>query len=217
MPEMSWLERAFCRSRPWEVFTRRLVLPWALQGVTLRGDILEIGGGSGAMAAGILRSFPEARLVVTDYDPAMVQTARSRLDRFSDRVMVQQADAARLAFDEASFDGVVSFIMLHHVLEWESALREVARVLHPGGVLVGYDLVASAPARWLHQVQRERQRMLTITEMRDALAKLPFAESAVRPDFGRLAMRFRATKAKSRRAGGGYGQVGFDCLAGSPR
>jgi spermidine synthase len=55
MPEMVPLEQRFCRSAPWRWFARHVILPWALQGEPLRGDVLEIGAGSGAMAAELLR------------------------------------------------------------------------------------------------------------------------------------------------------------------
>ena len=60
MPVMSALEGAFCRSAPWRALARRTVLPWALGGEHLTGDVLEIGGGSGAMADGIAQLFPES-------------------------------------------------------------------------------------------------------------------------------------------------------------
>ena len=50
MPKMSALEASFCRSAPWGLVARRMV-PWATQGFPLTGDVLEIGGGSAAMAA----------------------------------------------------------------------------------------------------------------------------------------------------------------------
>ena len=52
MPAMSPFEAAVCRSAPWRLVARRLVLPWALQGIRPQGKVLEIGAGSGAMAAG---------------------------------------------------------------------------------------------------------------------------------------------------------------------
>jgi SAM-dependent methyltransferase len=58
---------------------------------------------------------------------------------------VLPADAPRLLFAADRFDAVLSFVMLHHVIDWEAALDEAIRVLRPGGVLVGYDLVASHP------------------------------------------------------------------------
>jgi len=56
MPAMSRFESAFCRGAGWRAFASRIVLNWALQGQQLSGDVLEIGGGSGAMAARLRRS-----------------------------------------------------------------------------------------------------------------------------------------------------------------
>lgn len=72
MPIMSAFERAVCQSPPWRAFTARVLLPWALQGVEPGCDVLEIGGGSGAMAEQILRALPDIRLTVTDFDEEMV-------------------------------------------------------------------------------------------------------------------------------------------------
>src|SRR6266540_6864629 len=113
---MSPLEQGLCRSAPWRWFAREVVLPWALQGEHLDGDVLEIGSGSGAMAAELLRRFPDIRLTATDYDDAMLDDARDRLREFGERVEVRQADAAQLPFPNDSFDAVLSFIMLHHVI-----------------------------------------------------------------------------------------------------
>jgi len=62
MPARSAVEQVFCRSAPWRVFTQRLVLPWALDGRELDGDVLEIGGGGGAMAEQLLGRFPGTQL-----------------------------------------------------------------------------------------------------------------------------------------------------------
>ena len=122
MPEMSRFAQVMCRSAPWRLFAGRVVLPWALQGKELHGDVLEIGCGSGAMAAEILRRFPDVRLTATDYDQSMVDVAAERLAPFGPRAEVRQADATSLPFDDASFDAALSFIMLHHVVDWERRL-----------------------------------------------------------------------------------------------
>lgn len=200
MPEMTRLERAFCTSPPWRLFAKRLALPWALQGVELRGDVLEIGAGSGAMAEQILEAHPDVRMTVTDVDPAMVERAAGRLERFGERARVVEADVTALDFDDRSFDLVLSFIMVHHVVEWERAVAEVSRVLRPGGRFVGYDIAGTAPARWLHQVQREYHRFARTGEFRRALEELPFGEVLVRRAFAGAVMRFRATRGSTESA-----------------
>lgn len=152
MPEMVRIEQAFCRSGDWRWFARHLVLPWALQGEQLNGDVLEIGSGSGAMAAEVLRNFPEVHLTATDYDTSMVTADLGRLEEFGSRATARQADATELPFADATFDYVLSFIMLHHVFDWEHALRESARVLRPGGQLIGYDLLSTLPLRAFHRL-----------------------------------------------------------------
>lgn len=84
MPEMTWVERTLCQSAPWRALSRRLVLAWALQSVKPYGKALEIGGGSGAMASGMLREFPELHLTVTDFDPKMLEQAGRLLAPFGE-------------------------------------------------------------------------------------------------------------------------------------
>jgi pimeloyl-ACP methyl ester carboxylesterase len=60
MPAMSTLEQAFCRSPLWRWFTRRAIFPWALDGIDLGGEVLELGSGSGAIAEELLGRFPPA-------------------------------------------------------------------------------------------------------------------------------------------------------------
>jgi ubiquinone/menaquinone biosynthesis C-methylase UbiE len=171
------------RSAPWRLFAGRIVLPWALQGFELRGEVLEIGCGSGAMAAEVLHGFPNVRLTATDYDESMVQVAERRLSEFGPRAIVRQADATALPFPNASFDAVVSFIMLHHVLKWEQAFAEAARVLRPGGRLVGYDLLGDGAGRFLFGHERNT-RLMRSAELRQVLVDLTFDEAVTQPRSG---------------------------------
>src|SRR5205807_10382353 len=117
-----------------------------------------------------------------------------RLHRFGDRVQVQEADATQLPFADASFDGVVNFIMLHHVIAWQDALAEAARVLRPGGVLAGYDLMRSGPNRLLHRHDGSRHRLTTAGALRARLAELPLSDVSVRPGLGGMVARFHARR-----------------------
>jgi SAM-dependent methyltransferase len=195
VPIMSSVERAWCRGAPWRSFTGRVVVPWALRGVDLAGDVLEIGSGAGANAIELLRRHPEVRLTVTDVDPAMLATARRRLAGFGGRATVVEADAGSLPFGDRRFDAVVSLIMLHHVIAWEDAVAEAARALRPGGAFVGYDLVRSGAARLLHRLDRSPHRLVATDELRAQLEHLGLADVEVVGALGGLVARFRAVRA----------------------
>lgn len=193
MHVMSAIERGFCRSGPWRVFARRVVLPWAVDGHKLSGDVLEIGGGSGAMAEAVARTQPDARLTVTDLDQAMLQHARARLAEHAD-IAVRKADVTDLPFEPGSFDSVTSYLMLHHVVDWLPAIAEVARVLRPGGVFLGYDLTDTRAARLLHRADGSPFRLVDPSELRDGLLVAGLRDLEIDQfRFGHL-MRFRARK-----------------------
>ena len=190
---MSALEKAFCRSTPWTLFTSRVILPWALQGLRPDGELLELGAGSGGMAAAMKSTFPDLRVTATDIDPAMVEAARKRLHGRAD-IRVEQADVTQLAYDEDSFDFVASYLMLHHVIDWRRALDEVTRVLRPGGTFVGYDLPDTRLARWIHRADRSPHRLIPAQEFEPALAGVGLHNVAVRRGLGGHVVRFAAVK-----------------------
>lgn len=193
MPIMSAVESSFCRSVPWRSFARRVVLPWALNGHELADAVLEIGGGSGAMADGVARTHPEVSLTVTDVDEAMVRSAQARLSAH-ENVTVEVADVTALPFGTATFAAVTSYLMLHHVIDWEPALAEAARVVRPGGVFLGYDLTNSRLARLVHQVDRSPFHLLTPAELGNGLAAAGFTDVELDVSFASHLVRFRARK-----------------------
>ncbi|MDN5798159.1 MAG: class I SAM-dependent methyltransferase [Intrasporangium sp.] len=190
---MSAIEGAFCRSSPWRAFARRRMLPWALDGFDLHGDVLEIGAGSGAMAQGVARTLPDARLTVTDLDEAMVAAAAARLHRHPG-VRVERADVTALPYPGGSFDVVTAYLMLHHVGDWRDSLSESARVLRPGGVFIGYDLTDTPLARAVHRLEGSAHRIIAAAELREALAVAGFTDIAVDTSVREHLMRFRAFK-----------------------
>jgi len=70
------------------------------------------------------------RVVGIDASPSLVAAARE----LAPEMELHVANAAALPFDDASFDLVVSFMCLHDVDDLDGAVREIARVLEPGGV-----------------------------------------------------------------------------------
>lgn len=193
MPVMSSVERAFCRSGPWRRLAERRVLPWALDGDRLVGRVLEIGGGSGAMALATARRFPDATITVTDVDDVMVGAASRQL-RDASNVTVERADVTGLPYESATFDVVTSYLMLHHVIDWEKALAEAARVLRPGGIFVGYDLTDTRLARLVHRLDGSPHRIIAPGELRRELAAVGLTDATVRVTVRGHLMRFRATR-----------------------
>ena len=193
MPVMSKVERAFCRSAPWRSFTGRIVLPWVLGDAQLRGEVLEIGSGAGANAQVLLERHPDIQLTATDLDPVMVASARRRLASHGHRVTVTEADTTALPFEDDRFDAVVSLLMLHHVIDWRDALTEVARVLRPGGTLVGYDLTDRLTARAVHLADRSPHRLLDPNHLVAGLTAAGFTAVEVGTGVLGTVARFSAT------------------------
>jgi SAM-dependent methyltransferase len=135
-------------------------------------------------------------MVVSDFDEAMVENAARRMLGYGARVEVRQADATALPFEDSSFDTVVSFIMLHHTVEWEMAFAEAARVLRPGGMVIGYDLVRAAPMIRLRHDHGGGlgHRYMDVDALRRVLADLPLTGVSVRRGLGRMLVRFRAER-----------------------
>jgi ubiquinone/menaquinone biosynthesis C-methylase UbiE len=108
---------------------------------TARGDVLEIGGGTGANIA----AYPThlSSLTITDPEPGMVKRLRRRAEASGREVTVLRAPAEDLPFSDDSFDTVVSTLVLCGVSDQQRVLRQIARVLRPGGQLLFVEHVRS--------------------------------------------------------------------------
>jgi ubiquinone/menaquinone biosynthesis C-methylase UbiE len=163
MPVMSRFERAYCCSAVWRSSSSAIARELSAQ--RLGNEVLEIGAGSGSVAEQVLSDMPELAWTAIDIDPRMTRAAATRLDEF-DHASVKTADATAMPFADASFDSVVSCLMLHHIIDWESAVAEVARVLRPGGNFVGYDLVRTPLASLFHRLDGSPHRLIAPDEFR---------------------------------------------------
>jgi ubiquinone/menaquinone biosynthesis C-methylase UbiE len=113
-------------------YTREWHIPMAADFASARGlKVLEIGCGLGTDGA----KFAEAGADYTGVDltDAAVELARKRFKLFDLPGRFQTADAENLAFADESFDLVYSHGVLHHTPETEKAIKEIHRVLRPGG------------------------------------------------------------------------------------
>lgn len=96
------------------------------------GDrVLEIGCGTGGMAIGLASSV--ASYTATDFSAEMIRIARAK--PAPDTLHFETADAQR-ALDEAPFDAVCAFNVLHLVDDLPGLLRQIHSALKPGGLLI---------------------------------------------------------------------------------
>lgn len=104
-------------------------------------SVLDVGTGPGALAVEIARR-GDHEVVGVDLAPEMLATANRRAAEagVSDRVTFVVADAAALPMADGSFDLIVSTLSLHHWTDPPAILRELYRVLRPGGSVLLYDL-----------------------------------------------------------------------------
>jgi len=98
------------------------------------GDaVLDVGSGTGTLAAAIAAAAPAGTIIGVDPSEAYVAFARARLT--GDRIRFEVGDARRLQFDDSSFDRTVSALMLNFIPAPETAVREMRRVTRPGGTV----------------------------------------------------------------------------------
>jgi ubiquinone/menaquinone biosynthesis C-methylase UbiE len=144
---MNRIHRWLCNSAAWKR-TLEQRIPWVLDGVDLGQNVLEVGPGGG-LTTNILKAYAP-RITVLEIDQELADQLQARTQS---TVRVVRGDATSIPFLSAQFSGVVSCTMLHHLPSEElqdQLLREVRRVLQPGGVFVGMDSLTSFSMRLIH-------------------------------------------------------------------
>jgi ubiquinone/menaquinone biosynthesis C-methylase UbiE len=102
--------------------------------------ILEVGPGTGYYALAVAEALaPGGTLHILDLQPEMLDhTTRRAREAGIDNVAAREADASRLPYDDATFDAAYLVAVLGEIPDQDAALRELSRVVRPGGrVVVG--------------------------------------------------------------------------------
>ncbi len=95
-------------------------------------SVLDVGTGTGALLP--LLAEVADRVCAVDRSEAMLARARLLCERSGlERVLLQRADIQALPFADAAFDAAYGSMVLHHVARPALAVREMARVVRPGG------------------------------------------------------------------------------------
>ena len=123
------------------------------------GDILDIGCGTGRLLRRIATVWPAARLTGVDPADGMIRVARTLTPGVT--FFVGQGEAVPLP--DSSVDIAFSTVSFHHWQDQAAGVRDVARVLRPGGIFCLADIRVPAALAWL----KARRRVHTSTEMRE--------------------------------------------------
>jgi ubiquinone/menaquinone biosynthesis C-methylase UbiE len=132
----------------------------------VEGKVLDAGTGPGTLARDIARIFPQLQVYGVDLSEEMIRLARehAKHERVEERVHFDVSNVAHLPYPDHTFDFVVSTISMHHWYELEQPLRELYRVLRPGGHLWIYDF-----------------RFIKAQTVEKAIASTPFAGTLLEP------------------------------------
>jgi ubiquinone/menaquinone biosynthesis C-methylase UbiE len=184
------VHHVYCASRHWRRTIERDLLPWALRGVELGDEPLEIGPGLGATTR-VLATRP-GKLTVIELEHSSAEKLRRDFEPAG--VEVVEGDATKMPFEDGRFSGVACFTMLHHVPSAElqdAVLAEACRVLKPGGTFAGSDSLGGGFAFWALHIADTFMRVPPET-LADRLRKAGFSDPVV--ETGPAIVRFLARK-----------------------
>ena len=115
----------------------------------LEGPVLDLGSGMGVMARELARRGLVVESVDVSAEDQEVAASLTEGTGLESRLRFTPADGAALPFADGAFASAISFNVLHHLADGASVLREIVRVVRPGGVLVladfspeGFDFAA---------------------------------------------------------------------------
>lgn len=160
-------------------------IPWC-------GDetVLDVGCGRGLLLIAAAKRLTTGKAVGIDVWHNVDQAgnrpeatwANARLEGVADRIDVKDADARQLPFADGTFDVIVSSLVLHNIhgrAERAKAVREIARVLKPGGRVALLDVAHTGEyvqvlrESGLRDVQRSKPRFLFFAPARIVAGKKP--------------------------------------------
>ncbi len=126
------------------------LIDWIRLAVGPESRVLDLACGTGDLAFAAAERATHGSVRGVDASPRMIELARKRAAREAPHgnVQFQVGDMSSLEADTASVDAITAGYGLRNVPEYEVAVREIARVLKPGGVLATLDFYRPESALW---------------------------------------------------------------------
>jgi SAM-dependent methyltransferase len=158
--------------------------------------LMDVGCGQGRVFSLLQKTFSPKQIVGVDIDPQMLERAAQSARECGCPVELKRGSVTRLDLPDASIDVIFCHQLIHHVANQEGALRELHRVLAPGGMLLLAEsceaFIETWPVRWFFRhppgVQKPAEGYLGLARA----AGFVFGDADVRtstpwwslPDFG---------------------------------
>ncbi|MBL8912349.1 MAG: class I SAM-dependent methyltransferase [Archangium sp.] len=115
------------------------------------GPIVDLGCGAGIMLRRLSHDLPGVQLIGVDLSRAMLEEAMAQLREHAEAADFVRAQVPPLPFNDASIGAVIAVGVVHFVGELDVLLREVQRVLKPGGRFVATTYEPNAITKSVHQ------------------------------------------------------------------
>jgi len=140
--------------------------------------VLDVGTGTARIPIEICQRSDRLRITAIDMSANMLQLAQRNVIEvgLTGKIRLEQTDAKRIAWPDSSFDAVISNSIIHHIPRPIEAMREMLRVLRPGGLLFVRDLLRPRDAELIASIlakhaggTNERQRQLFEQSLHAAL------------------------------------------------
>jgi demethylmenaquinone methyltransferase / 2-methoxy-6-polyprenyl-1,4-benzoquinol methylase len=155
--------------------------------------LLDLACGTGALTRECAKAVPSGRVIGVDFTPQMLEIAR-RSPR--PNVEYREADVLHLPFADGEFDGATMAFSLRNIVDIDACLREIARVLKPGGAFVNLEVSKPRNVLWRRAFYAYFYGLVPVIGRivgHDAAAYRYLPESLVNfPDADALALRFAA-------------------------
>lgn len=108
---------------------------------SVKGDVLEIGSGTGQLTWGLSHRFPFMSVSACDISTKFLQKAAGVVGTDGVPVRYYACDANFLPFRDNSFDLVVGHSVLHHFIDYQKIIQKLSKLLRPGGQAIFYEPV----------------------------------------------------------------------------
>jgi len=163
---------------------------WALSQLSPQGSqaLLDIGCGGGGALLRLSQLAPRAELHGIDYSPQSLGVAARANRRLieQERAFLREADVSDLPYDDGRFDWVVAINSHCFWPDLAGGLREIMRVLRPGGTLAlagGEYFGGKHDTRNRRLASNGRMHCQTLPELRDALGEAGYSNTEIHEEW----------------------------------